>query len=125
MGNELEVINEQVVLGKEFKIYGSFEAPLFKADDVAKWIEHSNVSAMLNNIDNDEKVLRQVIGVDSNSTLSNAYSAWFLTEDGIYEVLMMSRKPIAKEFKKQVKEISQKEQENIINLALELRQKCK
>ena len=30
---------------------------------------------------------------------------WFLTEDGLYEVLMLSRKPIAKEFKKQVKEI--------------------
>mgnify|MGYP003401111636 CR=1 FL=1 len=28
---------------------------------------------------------------------------WFLTEDGLYEVLMQSRKPIAKEFKKQVK----------------------
>ena len=31
--------------------------------------------------------------------------AWFLTEDGLYEVLMQSRKPIAKEFKKKVKEI--------------------
>ena len=30
---------------------------------------------------------------------------WFLTEDGLYEVLMQSTKPIAKEFKKQVKEI--------------------
>ena len=29
----------------------------------------------------------------------------FITEDGLYEVLMQSRKPIAKEFKKQVKEI--------------------
>ena len=30
---------------------------------------------------------------------------WFLTEDGLYEVLMQSRKPIAKQFKKNVKEI--------------------
>ena len=30
---------------------------------------------------------------------------WFLTEDGLYEVLMQSRKPIAKQFKKKVKEI--------------------
>ena len=28
---------------------------------------------------------------------------WFLTEDGLYEVLMQSRKPVAKEFKKKVK----------------------
>ena len=32
-------------------------------------------------------------------------SMWFLTEDGLYEVLMQSRKPIAKQFKKQVKQI--------------------
>ena len=31
--------------------------------------------------------------------------AWFLTENGLYEVLMQSRKPLAKEFKKKVKEI--------------------
>lgn len=30
---------------------------------------------------------------------------WFLTEDGLYEVLMQSRKPIAKQFKRGVKEI--------------------
>lgn len=30
---------------------------------------------------------------------------WFLTEDGLYEVLMQSRKPIAKAFKKEVKQI--------------------
>ena len=32
-------------------------------------------------------------------------NAWFLTEYGLYEVLMQSRKPIAKEFKKGVKAI--------------------
>lgn len=30
---------------------------------------------------------------------------WFLTEDGLYEVLMSSKKPQAKIFKKKVKEI--------------------
>ena len=30
---------------------------------------------------------------------------WFLTENGLYEVLMQSRKPIAKEFKKGIKKI--------------------
>ena len=33
------------------------------------------------------------------------HKQWFLTEDGLYEVLMQSRKPIAKQFKKKVKEI--------------------
>lgn len=35
----------------------------------------------------------------------NMTKATFLTEDGLYEVLMRSTKPLAKEFKKQVKHI--------------------
>ena len=96
---ELKVIDERIVLEKEFRIYGTVDEPLFLAKDVANWIEHSNVSTMLNKIDDEEKELIQI------GTLNNAYSAWFLTEDGLYEVLMQSRKPIAKQFKKKVKEI--------------------
>ena len=96
---ELMVIDERVVFEKNFRVYGDFENPLFKADEVAKWIEHSNVSKMLESVDNNEKIKLEV------GTLTNAYSAWFLTEDGLYEVLMQSRKPIAKEWKKKVKEI--------------------
>lgn len=95
----LTVVHEQVVLEKEFKMYGTKEAPLFLAKDVAKWIEHSNVSMMLNKVDEDEKVLNNVY------TLGGAQESWFLTEDGLYEVLMQSRKPIAKAFKKEVKKI--------------------
>ncbi|MDQ8092548.1 Bro-N domain-containing protein [Bacillus amyloliquefaciens] len=73
--------------------------PLILAKDVAEWIEHSNTSMMLSKVDEDEKELKQI------GTLNNAYSAWFLTEDGLYEVLMQSRKLIARQFKKRVKEI--------------------
>lgn len=49
-----------------------------------------------------------MIKKDSKSNVQNTilYASgqvrkmWFLTEDGLYEVLMQSRKPIAKEFKK-------------------------
>ena len=97
--NELKIIDERELLGKQLRIYGDFENPLFKADEVAKWIEHSNVSKMLESVDDNEKIKLEV------GTLTNGYSAWFLTEDGLYEVLMQSRKPIAKKFKKKVKEI--------------------
>lgn len=99
MSEKLCVLTEQEVLGEQFTIYGTFDRPLFFAKDVAKRIEHSNVSIMLSKVDDDEKQLIQI------GTLNNAYSAWFLTEDGLYEVLMQSRKPIAKQFKKQVKKI--------------------
>ena len=97
--NGIEIIKEQEVLGKHFKVYGTPDNPLFLAKDVAGWIEHSDVSTMLRNIDSDEKVTNNVC------TLGGIQKSWFLTEDGLYEVLMQSRKPIAKDFKKQVKKI--------------------
>ncbi|PFO58541.1 hypothetical protein COJ81_11295 [Bacillus cereus] len=99
MTNELKVIHEQEVLGYGFNIYGTNEEPLFLAKDVATWIEHSAVHMMMKQVDEEEKV-RNIV-----STLGGNQEMWFLTEDGLYEVLMQSRKPIAKQFKKKVKEI--------------------
>lgn len=95
----LTVINEQEVLGKHFRIFGTIDNPLFLAKDVAEWIEHSNPRMMLQAVDDDEKGVRNVY------TPGGVQESWFLTEDGLYEVLMQSRKPIAKSFKKKVKEI--------------------
>ena len=93
----MKIIEEREILGKQFRIFGDFENPLFLAKDVAEWIDYdiSNVSKMVNNVDENEKIITRI----------NNTSATFLTEDGLYEVLMLSRKPIAKEFKKQIKEI--------------------
>ena len=99
----LETINVQ---GHVLDIYGTKEAPLFLAVDVARMIDYSvgNTSHMLNTIDPDEKILASTR--NSNTTArGNATSKWFLTEYGLYEVLMQSRKPIARRFKSSVKRI--------------------
>ena len=83
-------------------MYGTPEEPLFLAKDVAEWIDHSKPSVMIESVDDDEKVKVNNVYFE-NRTGGNG--TWFLTEDGLYEVLMQSRKPIAKEFKKKVKEI--------------------
>lgn len=95
----IRVIEEREILGKQFRIYGSIEDPLFLAKDVAMWIEHSDVSTMIRKIDDDEKLIQTMF------VSGQTREMWFLTEDGLYEVLMQSRKPIAKEFKKKVKAI--------------------
>lgn len=97
---DLQILEQREVLGREFTIYGTKEEPLFNANDVANWIENKNVSQMLKVVDEDEKALYTLYRVDGSTNKS-----WFLTEDGLYEVLMQSRKPIAKQFKKQVKAI--------------------
>ncbi len=94
---KLTVIKQQEVLGKDFKVYGDFENPLFLAKDICTWLEMdvSNASKLINNLDSEEYI----------TTRYNNTSATFITEDGLYEVLMQSRKPIAKAFKKEVKAI--------------------
>lgn len=96
------MISRSTLLGREIDVYGTTEEPLFKAKDVAEWIEHSNPRMMLESIDDDEKGLRIVYTPGGNQEM------WFLTEDGLYEILMLSRKPVAKQFKKGVKEILKK-----------------
>lgn len=100
MDNVLTVIQETEILGKKIKMYGNIENPLFKATDVAEWIDHSKVSVMLKTVTDEEKV--KVNNVYSeNRTGGNG--TWFLTEEGLYEVCMQSRKPIAKKMKKEIK----------------------
>lgn len=96
---ELKIISKSNLLGKEIDVYGTADEPLFKAKDVAGWLDIQNVSDLVKNIDQDEKVL------DSIYTLGGKQDVWLLTEDGLYEVLMQSRKPVAKQFKKGVKTI--------------------
>lgn len=99
MENKIVVIDERKVLGKAFRIYGDFENPLFLAKDVAEWIEHNKPNELIANVDDTEKLKAIISHSGQNREM------WFLTEDGLYEVLMLSRKPIAKEFKKEVKKI--------------------
>ena len=47
----------------------------------------------------------EVNNVYVTSRARDTQEMWFLTENGVYEVLMLSRKPIAKEFKKEVKKM--------------------
>jgi len=97
----MEIIDQREVLGKEFSIYGDFENPLFLAKDVAVMIEYdvSSINKLLNSVDEDEKVRKSV------PTLGGSQEMWLLTEEGLYEVLMQSRKSIAKTFKKEIKKI--------------------
>lgn len=99
--NPIKVLSETELLGHKFTVYGTAENPLFLAKEVAEVLDYSesNSSKLTNLVESDEKV-RNII-----TTPGGNQEVWFLTEDGLYEVLFQSRKPIAKEFKKGVKEI--------------------
>lgn len=96
---DLKVLDEREVLGKEFKMYGTKENPLFLAKSVAEWIGERDGYTVSRKVDENEKVIHTLCVSGQSREMT------FLTEDGFYEVLMLSRKPIAKAFKKEVKQI--------------------
>ena len=110
--NELQVIDKKDVLGRKVTMYGDIENPLFLARDVARWIDYdtNKVGQMLNTVDEEEKITSPIY---YSGQIRNM---WFVTEDGLYEVLMQSRKPIAKEFKKKVKKLLKDLRLNQLNL---------
>lgn len=95
--SEVKILTKAEVLSKDFIVYGTIEKPLFLAKDIAEWIGLTNVSDMISRVDDDEVTKLNLGGLQGECN--------FLTENGLYEVLMQSRKPIAKSFKKEVKNI--------------------
>ena len=94
---EIKIINKSTFLDKEIDVWGSAEQPLFRAKDVSDWLNLKNTPEIIKRIDTEER--------HKFNLGRNGGDTWFLTEDGLYELLMQSRKPIAKQFKKGVKKI--------------------
>ncbi|MEC4816391.1 MAG: BRO family protein [Scytonema sp. PMC 1069.18] len=70
--------------------------PWFIATDVAKVLEHSNTSVMLQMLDEDEKGVSNVYTLGGNQELA------IISESGLYHAVIKSRKPQAKPFRKWV-----------------------
>ncbi len=72
----------------------------FKASDVAKILDLTNIRATIQNYEEDEKVVKKAYdlrGCEQDTT--------FLTSRGIYRLLYNSKKPLAKKFRKWVGDI--------------------
>ncbi len=97
----ISILQETTVLDRNFTVYGTYDEPLFLAKDIAEMIDYDTekVNQMVAMVDEDEKLTTKIY------RSGQMRSMWFLTENGMYEVLFQSTKPIAKEFKKQVKKL--------------------
>ena len=98
---DLAEVKAVTVLNTNFNMYGTVDDPLFLAVDVAEMIEYSadKTHQMLELVDDDEKL------TDTIYRAGQKREVWFLTENGLYELLMQSRKPLAKRFKLEIKKI--------------------
>ena len=103
---EIKRIGVTEILGKEIEFYGSWEEPLFKASEVAKWLDERDGATVSRKVDDDEKikVILHTQNVCSHGGERENVETTMFTEDGLYEALMKSRKPIAKPLKKKIKQ---------------------
>lgn len=106
----LSLLREEEFLDKTVRVFGTPENPLFLARDVAEWIDYSKrpdgsykMDVFLKNVDVKEKIKIFNPAYNKGGVLQANTSYSFLTENGLYEVLMLSRKPKAKQFKIRIK----------------------
>ena len=80
-------------LHTEITIKGTQNDPLFRASDIGEILDMANIRQLIKDYDETKKVsiLSDTLGGKQNIT--------FLTEKGLYNVLFLSRKPIAEKFK--------------------------
>lgn len=97
-------MEESALIVSQFKnlqvtIYGTHDEPLFKAKDIGKLLELTNIREVIKSFNAKQKV------VSSTDTPGGKQQTAFLTEQGLYKVLMRSRKKIAEQFQDWVCEV--------------------
>lgn len=83
----------------EVSIVWEDDKPLFRANDVGKILRHSNIRTLITAYDDDEKVVRKAY------TPGGQQDVIFLTEFGLYRVLMTTNKKVKNSFRKWVYEV--------------------
>ena len=92
-----ELLQTTQLCGVSLSVYGTPAEPLFLAKEVAEILEIQSSRQMVQMVDEEEKLMYTI------HTSGQARDTWMLTEQGLYEVLMQSRKPVARQFKAGVK----------------------
>lgn len=81
---------------RSLDVYYSLDEPIFKASDVASMIDYSegNTWKMLEMCEQDEKLNLPMVVAGQRRSVS------FVTENGLYNILSQSRKPIARKWRR-------------------------
>lgn len=96
MGGNLKVVGTIKFDNKLLDVYQSLDDPIFKASDVAKMIEYSDGNAwkMREMCEEDEMLKLPMVVAGQRRSVS------FITENGLYNVLSQSRKPVARKWRR-------------------------
>ena len=91
------------------EIYGTHNKPLFKAKEIGDLLGFKNVREIIKNYN-----IKQRCDVSLTDAIGREQNTTFLTEQGLYKILMRSRKPIAEEFQDWVCDIIEQIRQNRI-----------
>jgi prophage antirepressor-like protein len=83
-------------VGIPIQILGDQKNPLFRASDIGIILEFSNIKQTIMNYDETKKIKIKI------DTPGGKQDVLFLTENGLYEVLFLSKSPLAEKFKKEI-----------------------
>lgn len=87
--------------GRKVRTAGTHDAPLFCAADVCAVLEISDVSDACERLDGDELASIAVPAKNSHTGVQGRlYKTTYVTESGLFSLILGSRKPEAKKFKK-------------------------
>ena len=92
--NELQIYNYQ---GNDVRAIKKDNEPWFIAADVCRVLKIGNPTMALERLDEDEKALSSIEGISRGNTQAN-----IISEAGLYTLILGSRKPQAKDFKRWV-----------------------
>lgn len=94
-----QVQNKLYKFENDFTVYGSWDNPYFVARDIGKWLGYVDIYTVLKDFVDSEDLIKAVV------YYNGAYREVLLvSEFGLYEILMRSKKPLAIKFRKQVKQ---------------------
>jgi prophage antirepressor-like protein len=91
------IIKQFTAGDKQIQVYGTFKEPLFKANDIGKALDMTNIRMSLKSMDDEYKTVKSIYyqkGGLKDTTM--------LKESGLYYLIMRSSKPKAKLFQKWV-----------------------
>jgi prophage antirepressor-like protein len=98
----MEIFKAFTLDGMEHNVHILWEndEPLFRAKEIGRVLDITNIFTSLKSFDDTEKVLRSTYHIHGGEK-----DTTFLTECGLYKLLMISRKPAARPFQKWVYEV--------------------
>jgi len=96
----MDIIGEIHFQGKALLIYDSIDEPWFRAVEIARFLHYADGKTyhMLDLLDNHDKLPLEFRGSGQRRMET------FISENGLYEILMRSTRPMAKAFKRVVKD---------------------